>query len=189
MLVAGGTPAELPRYFRESDDDRLRAIMSCHPGRLSQVEWQDVANTFGCGVSVRQIQERWYNFARPGLDRRPFSIEERRQVAELAIGRPHDWKWISTQIGDGSNRSAAMVKHCGLNILPKLAQLGFDCHTAADVACVPDAVFARGIPRGALAAELLAQYRSAQAAVRGRNPVQLPSILEVDNLLARPVTK
>jgi hypothetical protein len=49
--------------------------------------------------------------------------------------------------------------------------------------------FGRGMPRGAIAAELLVTYRTAKAAMGGGSQVQFPPIWEVDNLLAQPATK
>jgi hypothetical protein len=182
--VVGGVHAqELPRYFRECDDERLRIIMRGYPGRLSPRQWEAIAATFGCDVTVRQIQERWYNYARPGLDRSPFSVAERRQVAVLAMDHPHDWKWIASQLGNGETRSATMVKHCGLNILPKLQSLGFLIERASDIELVPDAAFEPGMPKGAVRASMLAQYRASKARIEGE------SVWDVQNLMARPFKK
>jgi hypothetical protein len=81
-------------------------------------------------------------------------------VAELAIDHPSQCAWIATQLGNGENRSAAMVKHCGMNILPKLASLGFAIETSADIALVSEVVFNRGIPKGALKAVLFREYEA-----------------------------
>jgi hypothetical protein len=56
-----------------------------------------------------------------------------------------------------------MVKRCGLNILPKLAKLGFDVQSSSDVALVPDAVFEPGCPKGALLRRLLDEYKTKKA--------------------------
>jgi hypothetical protein len=164
MLPGETPPAERGRYFREIDDARLRAIMQDYGPKLSPEKWHEVAAAFGEGVTVRQIQDRWYNFAKPGLDRRPFTIMERRQVAALAIDHPHQWEWIARQMGNGKYRSATMVKHCGTNILPKLKKLGFDLESGADIALVPDAVFAPRFSKGAVLDSMLADFREKKAA-------------------------
>jgi hypothetical protein len=195
-FLYGPPPTEMPRFFRESDDDRLRAIMRDYPHRLSQETWQHIATIFGCGVTVRQIQERWHNFAKPGLDRRAFSLTERRQVAALATDHPHEWRWIATQLGDGTHRSAAMVKHCGMNILPKLAQLGFCVESGKDIDLVPDEAFEHGFPKGPKGAALIAEFwakmgKKAEEAQRDASheagEVAVPLMLE--SLLSRPGRK
>jgi hypothetical protein len=197
IIVAMPPQADRPRCFRECDDERLRAIMKEHPGRLSQLEWKVICAKFGEGVTPRQLQERWYNFARPGLDPGPFTPSERRQVATLAIDHPHDWKWISTQLGNGENRSATMVKQCGVRIVPKLAEMGFEIENSSDIALIPDAVFERGIPKGEAKEALLAEYRAKKAGqAAGAADPAAPSRefaatcpLDVEGLLSKPLTK
>jgi hypothetical protein len=164
-----------------------------YPYRLSQPEWREVAQLFGSGVSVRQIQKRWDNFARPGLDSSRFTIAERRQVAALAIDHPGEWKWIATQLGNGEHRSTAMVKRCATNILPKLASLGFEVETSDDIALLPDRVFVRGFPKRAARRKLISEYKARKAerseqAGRGEEfrPLQFWSL---ETLLSRPSTK
>jgi hypothetical protein len=163
ILVDETPRTERGRYFRECDDARLRVIMRDYGPKLSPAKWQEVATKFGEGVTVRQIQDRWYNYAKPGLDRRPFTVMERRQVAALAIDHPGNWEWIARHLENGQNRSAAMVKHCGTNILPKLKKLGFEVECSEDIAFVPDAVFARRFPKGAVLDSLLAEYKEKKA--------------------------
>jgi hypothetical protein len=136
--------------------------MHDYPGRLSQDTWSRIAAIFGCGVTVRQIQERRHNFAKPDLDRRPFTLAERRQVAALAIDYPGQWKWIATQLG-GQHRSAAMVKHCGTNVLSKLKTIRFDIQTPGDIALVSDAVFEHGFSKGAAGRALLGEFDAKKA--------------------------
>jgi hypothetical protein len=192
-LLYGPPPTDLPRFFRECDDDRLQAIMSDYPSRLSRAQWSEVATTFGGGVTVRQIQERWHNFVRPGLDRSHFSVSERRQVAALAIDQPRQWSLIAKQLGNGKYRSAAMVKHCAMNILPKLQSLGFRVEKSADIELLPDAVFERGFPKGTAGRKLVAEYKAkkAQQAEGGNVKRQVDAIAlwNVEALLSKPVTK
>jgi hypothetical protein len=194
MFLESSLPADEPPVFRQSDDDRLRAIMEAFPGRLSQVKWRLVASCFGGGLSVRQIQERWYNFARPGLDRSIFTTSERRQVAELAIDRPGDYRWIASQLGNGQNRSSTMVKHCAMNILPKLKSLGFEIESSMDIALVPDFVFERGKPTGNVLDALLAEYRDKKAKraadVEAQRRRYVPTLaLTIEDLLAKQPKK
>jgi hypothetical protein len=187
MIVALEPEADRPRCFRKCDDERLRAIMKEHPGRLSELEWKVIAVKFGRGATPRQLQERWYNFAKPGLDPAPFTASERRQVAALAIDHPHDWKFIATQLGNGEYRSATMVKQCGLRIIPKLQEMGFDIESASDIALVPEAVFERGIPKGEAREALLAEYRANKARQAGEAAATCP--LDVESLMSKPLAK
>jgi hypothetical protein len=202
MLLYELPSGQLRRSFLQKlDDERLRAIISryAHPP-ISQWEWHQIAAVFGRGVTVRQIPERWHDYARPGLDPGPFSISERGQVAALAIDHPRNWKWISTQLGNGEQRSATMVKQCGVRILPKLVEIGFEIETSSDIAFVPDAVFERGIPKGAVREALLAEFRAnkarqaapaagdAEAAAAGRQ-FAATCPLDVEGLLAKPLPK
>jgi hypothetical protein len=200
VAVAPEPEADRPRCFRKCDDERLRAIMKDHPGRLSELEWRVIAAKFGQGVTPRQLQERWYNFAKPGLDSGPFSASERREVAALAMDHPHDWKWISMHLGNGDKRSATMVKQCGQQILPKLKQMGFELESSRDIALVPDAVFERGIPKGEAREALLAEYREKKArqaaeaadgatATREFGQLAGTSPLDVAGLMSKPLPK
>jgi hypothetical protein len=86
-----------------------------------------------------------------------------------------------------------MVKHCALNILPKLAKLGFEIETSRDIALVPDAAFAPGMPKGDALKTLLVKYRKRKArqvaadAAAPRRPARQTSPLNIEQLLSRPL--
>jgi hypothetical protein len=153
----------MKRYFRESDDARLTAIMADHPGRLSPEIWARIAWIFGGGIKPRQLQERWYNFLRPGLDRRPFTLEERRSIVKLMIDHKNRWSRIASQLGDGTSRSPAMVKQYGLDIRGKLQKLGFVVRQPDDVDYIPDCAFTWGYPKGHRRQELFDEYQAKMA--------------------------
>jgi hypothetical protein len=189
-LVDPSPPADRPPFIpRASDEDRLRAIVEAFPGRVSQAEWGLIADLFGPNVSVRQVQDLWYNLVMPGLDRGPFTMTERRLVARLAIDHPLDWGWIAAQLGNGRRRSAAMAKHCAHKILGKLSRLGFEIESSSDLDFVPDSVFEHGTPNGAAVDELLAEFRKNKARraaeVAVRRPRYAPTLgLTVQDLIA-----
>jgi hypothetical protein len=166
--------------------------MKDYSGRISNGKWAEIAARFGCGVTIRQLQERWHNFAKPGLDRSRLDIAERRTIAALAMTRSGDWKWIATQLPGGKRRSAAMVKHCATSLLPKLLNLGFLVEDPRDIDFVPDEAFEWGFPRGDRKEELIAEFRRKKAlsteagrreAALARDPVD---IYAVRSLLSRP---
>jgi hypothetical protein len=101
-MLSGSDQLELGGRFHACDDDRLRAIVSRYPQEFRPGDWQRIADEFGCGVSVHQLQHQWENYANRALDNRPFTLSERQQVAALGIDHPHEWKWIATQLGNGS---------------------------------------------------------------------------------------
>jgi hypothetical protein len=189
MLVPRHTEPETLRSFRECDDERLRAIMSGYPSRLSRLDWEDVAERFGSGATARQLQERWCNFARPGLDTNPFTLSERRQVTALAIDFPGQWKYIAAQIGNGVCRSPTQVKHIGSTIISKLKALGLEIQSGRDVEFVPDVVFDRGVAQGSARRDLVTRFNtkkalhvSAAPPATSLAPGKFPGI---DSLLAR----
>jgi hypothetical protein len=163
MLLSQSPPPELGCCFRECEDDRLRAIRSKYPEPLRWGDWQKSAGEFGCRVTAQQLRDRWYNYAKPGLDTSPFSLSERRQVAALAIDHPHDWKWIASQLGNGRCRSPAMVRNIGLRLLKKLKEVGLEIESGRDMEFVPDAVFGLGQPTGPQREEMVAQFNAAKA--------------------------
>jgi hypothetical protein len=81
MLLSQSSPPEQSRYFSEADDARLRSIMSGYPPKLSRGQWRAVVATFASGKTVHQLQDRWNNYAKPGLDASPLSLAERWQAA------------------------------------------------------------------------------------------------------------
>jgi hypothetical protein len=159
----GPPPTSMERYFRDSDDARLTAIMADHPGRLSPEIWARIAWMFGGGVKPRQLQERWSNFLRPGLDKSPFTLEERRTIVKLMINHQNNWSRIARQLGDGTSRSAAMVKQYGFDIRAKLQKLGFVVRQPHDVDCIPDCAFTWGYPKGFKRQELFDEYKAKMA--------------------------
>jgi hypothetical protein len=163
ILLSRSAPPEPPHHFRESDDERLRAIMSGYPERLRAVDWQRIADEFGCGLTVGQLQRRWFNYAKPGFDRSPFTLSERRQVAALAIDHPGEWKWIASQVRNGRCPSAQMVKKVGQRLLEKLRDLGVEIESGRDIEFVPDSVFGPGRPTGFEREEIVAQFNAAKA--------------------------
>jgi hypothetical protein len=136
-------------HFTEADDDRLRSIIAESPGDLSEAQWQSVAATFGGGKTAIQLQRRWNNYAKPGLDASPLSQEERRAIAMLSIEHAGQWTWIASHLGNGNCRSAAMVSGFARNFIPRLQKLKMAAECGRDIIFVPDAVFERhNLPRG-----------------------------------------
>jgi hypothetical protein len=182
--------AAMTRCFRQVDDDRLRQIIMQHPhdnGRLHPEDWQAIADKFGYNMNPRQIQERWYNYLRPGLDRSPFTLAERRLVATLQLNDPGKWEWIAGQLGNGICRSPTMVKQVGTNIIAKLKRLGFEIQTSRDIAFVPDAFFETGSRSPALVEEFRENKARHTAAIEREATIEAGWGL--GSLLARPFTK
>jgi hypothetical protein len=134
--------------------------VSQKPKRLRPEDWQTIADEFGCGVTARQLQERWNDYAKPGLDTSPFTLSERRQVAALAIDHPGKWKWIATQLGNGRCRSAHMVQNIGAPLLKKLKEVGLEIESGRDIEFVPDAVFGPGRLTGFERDKTVAQFNT-----------------------------
>jgi hypothetical protein len=67
-------------------------------------------------------------------------------VAALAIDHPDEWKWIATQLANGSRRSRVMVETIGGPRLKKLKKVGLKIESGRDIEFVPDAVFGSGRP-------------------------------------------
>jgi hypothetical protein len=145
------------------DDERLRAIISGKDLPLGASDWRAIARQFGPGASVDQLQYRWHNYAKPGLDNGPFTLIERRQVAALAIEHPDKWKWIATQLGNGRCRSAPMAKNTGAALLTKLKKVGLDIQSGLDIEFVPDAVFDDRRLAGSECEEIRAQFSALKA--------------------------
>jgi hypothetical protein len=142
----GPSPSELSGHFGEGDDDRLRAIMSRKPQQLRPADWHAIAAEFGDGKTVAQLRHRWENYAKPGLDTSPLSLEERRQAATLAIDNPGKWSYIAKQLGNGHCRSRVMVQNFAVSFLETLQKLGIAVERGRDIEFVPDEVFEHTIP-------------------------------------------
>jgi hypothetical protein len=134
--------------FTPADDDALTEIMRQHPYPRKQGEWARIKREFGRGFSSRQLQDRWSNFLRPGLNRDTFTPAERRQALKLSIERPGQWAFIARAIGRNKSRSAMMVKTIVKSMSKKLAKKAFRIDRASDVDCLPDQFFAFGFPTG-----------------------------------------
>jgi hypothetical protein len=162
-IVSGSAAPEVVGCFRECDDERLRAIVSAKPQQLVRGNWQAIADEFGCGVTARQLQDRWNRSAKPGFDGSKFTLSERRQVAALAIDHPGEWKWIASQIGNGSSRSRGMVQSIGARLLKKLREIGLEIESGRDIEFVPDAVFGPGRRTRFEREEMVAEFTAAKA--------------------------
>jgi hypothetical protein len=134
--------------------------MERYPEPISQQQWRQIASAFDPGLTVQEIQVRWYNVVKPNI---PFTIHERRQIVRLAIDHPCDWGWIARQVRNGDGRYATMVRYCATNLMGRLKTLGFDVEKSSDVGLLPDAVLARDGPKGTMRATLLAEYRANKA--------------------------
>jgi hypothetical protein len=146
------------KYFTPNDDSTLIEIMRNHPCPRKQGEWAQVSREFGRGCSARQLQERWNNFLRPGLNHDPFTAEERRQVLKLSLDHPRQWQYIAREVSQNGSRSPAMVKNLVKNLTRKLVKKGFQVDHSSYVDCLPDRFFLWGFPRGQKAADLRKEY-------------------------------
>jgi hypothetical protein len=133
------------RKFTEYDDKRLAAIMSEHPGKgkLPGSEWRQIAHEFGGPFTTAQLQERWRNFLRPPLDRSKFTIDEKRHILKLSLGRQGRWRDIARIVGDGRSRSPMMVKNLIVPILEKLRKCSINVRSDTDIDCLPDEIFGK----------------------------------------------
>jgi hypothetical protein len=163
ILLSGSATSDEPRRFRECDDQRLRAIVSGYRSPIRPSDWKVIATEFGCGLSVRQLRDRWFNYARPDLDGSPLSLAELRVVVALAIDHPGCWKWIATHLSSGRCRSVKRIQYVAVPILKKMRELGLEIESGRDVQFVPDAVFDTRRPTGIRREELIAQFKATKA--------------------------
>jgi hypothetical protein len=148
------------RYFTEADDAKVLQLMGTEKRRLTMAQWDQIAVQVGPGFTARKIQDRWYNFLRPPLDRSELTVTERRIAARGYLARPGEWRWIAAQLGDGKSRSSAMVKHAVANFQTKCQQVGLQVDRPEDVALLPDEAFQWGFPKGGAGATLVREYHA-----------------------------
>jgi hypothetical protein len=146
------------KYFTPNDDSTLIEIMRHHPYPRKPGEWAQISREFDRGCSARQLQERWNNFLRPGLNHEPFTTAERREVLKLSIDHPRQWKYIAREVSHNGARSAAMVKNLVKNLSRKLVKKGFKVDRSVYVDFLPDRFFLWGFPKGQEAADLKREY-------------------------------
>jgi hypothetical protein len=137
--------------------------MSKRKGRIRLFEWRAIALQVHPNFTARSIQDRWYNFLRPPLDRGEFTVEERRAAARAAVQRPGNWVFVASQIGNGKTRSPAMVKHAVAIFAQKCKQAGFVVTDPGDIDLLPVEVFQRGFPKGEEGAALVRDYNARKA--------------------------
>ena len=66
------------------------------------------------GYSPKMVRERYKNYLRPGLERRPWTIEDDRQLIKLV--HEHSFEWASV-IASIDNRSELDIKNRYFGIL------------------------------------------------------------------------
>jgi hypothetical protein len=132
--------------------------MSRRKGRIRLFEWRAIALQVHPSFTARSIQDRWYNFLRPPLDRGEFTVEERRAAARAAVQRPGNWVFVASQIGNGKTRSPAMVKHAVALFAQKCKQAGFMVTRPEDIDLLPVEAFQWGFPKGEEGKALVREY-------------------------------